>query len=106
MIYLFRYSQKTRDDIAYRRLCNALADSGYIHEISRGEILVVPNCQIYNYKKQLLPLLSPRDELLTIPVLINDFADPVARRFVDQWMQIEEERGQRLIRDYVWQMQS
>lgn len=90
MVYLFQYRQKTKDDLAYSRLCKALEDSGYVHIIARGRILVSPTCHIYLLREKLTRYLRKTDQLTITPVLINDYSDPGAHGFVEFWSKVPE----------------
>lgn len=86
MVYLFRYHQNKKDEITYRRICRVLDDSGYLHEVCPGEVLIAPTCHIHHLRLRLAPLIGEKDRMVISPVLFNQYKDAAARQFVDFWI--------------------
>lgn len=82
-MYLLRYHQKTRDDLAYRRICEALRAIGFVREISRGEFLVEPACQAHLFRVHLRRCAAPEDAFVLSPVLVKALLGRDARAYVD-----------------------
>lgn len=102
-VYLLRYHQNKKDDIQYRRIIKALDANAYLHEVSRGEVLLMPICQIYFIRKLLFDLTSKTDTVVLTPLPISPYVDPAARSFVNFWLSAEESYAPPTVEDLVAQ---
>lgn len=85
MVYLFHYQQTNASEQAYASFLSELDKYAFLHEISRGSILVAPARHIYHIRESLEPCLRSSDLLSIHPVTVNDLADPDAHQFVEYW---------------------